>query len=155
MQATIIFMYFSRNDEGRLYSSNITRIVKYNLNLNWYFSRNDAGDYNLQCNVDSKPRSLSPKRPFYCQFIPFFDTKKRWQTTTTSTTTTTTTTSIRDKEWLWRKLNSSTVHTVNYFIFPLTYEKWRDIHNIIDEEEEKPKLKVTVYKLDSYIYSQS
>jgi len=41
------------------------------------FSRNDAGDYNLQCNVDSKPRSLSPKRPFYCQFIPFFDTKKR------------------------------------------------------------------------------
>jgi len=103
------------------------------------FSRNDAGDYNLQCNVDSKPRSLSPKRPFYCQFIPFFDTKKRWQTTTTSTTTTTTTTtSIRDKEWWWWKLNSSTVHTVNYFIFPLTYEKdkkWRDIHFIIDEEE--------------------
>ncbi|XP_023326698.1 furin-like protease kpc-1 [Eurytemora carolleeae] len=41
------------------------------------FSRNQFGDYNLQCNVDSTPRLSNPPPPFYCQFIPFFQGKKR------------------------------------------------------------------------------
>jgi len=47
-----------------------------NLCIGVAFSRNQLGDYNLQCNVESKV-STSPKRPFYCQFIPFFNYKRR------------------------------------------------------------------------------
>jgi len=40
------------------------------------FSRDKMGDYNLQCYMKKSKKMFSPKRPFYCQFIPFFNGKR-------------------------------------------------------------------------------
>jgi len=40
------------------------------------FSRDKMGDYNLQCYIKNNVKMFSPKRPFYCQFIPFFNGKR-------------------------------------------------------------------------------
>jgi len=40
------------------------------------FSRDKMGDYNLQCYIKNNKKMFSPKRSFYCQFIPFFNGKR-------------------------------------------------------------------------------
>ena len=61
---------------NKLFSIKIISIKK--IKLLKFLLWMQLGDYNLQCNVDKTRQPATPKRPFYCQFIPFFNYKKRW-----------------------------------------------------------------------------